>query len=637
MMKQKVIDVAVSLNLTAETFAERKAFIGLTADEEQLLQTVQHRVSLHAGELVEAFYVHLVQFEPVAKLLRDDQMISRLKNTQSEYFYRLLSGVYDYDYALDRLSVGLVHERIGLAPQWYTGAFGCYLTRLAAVLQSEFHHRPEQVASVLLAINKVMLLDVTLTLDAYHHVSQENIVKARDDALTLYRAQTEQIERLAFYDNLTGLPNRNLLGERVEQLLAIAQREARQVALIYMDIINLKEINDALGHEVGDKLLQAVSQKLLETVSDMDAQDGVNGLEASILAHITGDEFALAGLVSSGEDVLVLINHMNTAFAQPFRIAGAEISVRKRYGVVLAPHDGESYEMLLRHADIALNQAKGRADMLCFYDSVLGSRIREKANMARKLEAVLEQNTGLELRFQPQFDLATRELCGAEVLLRWFDSELGWISPSEFIPLAEERGLINAITRRVLKMVGKQRRLWQDQGLFVPDRIQIKLAVNVSAHDLEDERFTADLLDLLKQEGVAPQCFELELTETGLMRDPEDAIRMLHHLKDQGFALAIDDFGTGHSSLNYLREINADLLKIDMSFVQNLDQDEANQVIVKTIIAMAHIFGMKTLAEGIESQAVADELASMGCDYGQGYNFARPMTATEFEQRWLGH
>ncbi|MFH4626363.1 putative bifunctional diguanylate cyclase/phosphodiesterase [Vibrio alginolyticus] len=434
---------------------------------------------------------------------------------------------------------------------------------------------------------------------------------------------------------MTGLPNRNLLGEQVEQMLAIARREGRTLSLIYMDIINLKEINDTLGHEVGDSLLKAVSLRLQQTTREMDLLGRPEQTAGGTLARITGDGFALACFVPDGDAVLSLVSRINQAFTEPFQVEGVEVTVRQRYGVVLAPHDGDSYETLLRHADIALHQAKARIDQVCFYDSLLGLKIRERAYLARRLEAALVKGEGLELRFQPQVCLATDQLCGAEVLLRWFDAELGWVSPSQFIPLAEERGLIDMVTRKVLQMAGHQRRIWKEKGFIVPGRIQIKLAVNVSARDLDDSRFANDLLLLLEEEGVSPSDFELELTETGLMRDPEEAINMLHYLKEKGFALAIDDFGTGHSSLNYLKDIDADLLKIDMSFVRNLDCDQANRAIVQTIIATAHIFGMKTLAEGIENKAIVNELKRIGCDYGQGYCFAHPLTANEFEQRWL--
>lgn len=628
-------EVAVGIELTAESFAQRKALLTLTAEEEQLLRQVQPRMSAYTEQLIEAFYNHLIQFEGVSDLLKENATLQRLKVTQKRYFERLLSGQYDYEYALDRLAVGIAHQRIGLQPQWYTGAFGSFVQHFSLGLQHEFRYAPEVSSQVLTALNKLVLLDVTLALDAYSHAAHNAIMRARDDVQNRFDEQAKQIEQLAFYDTLTGLPNRNLLGELVEQQLTVTRREQRTLALIYMDIINLKEVNETLGHEVGDALLKAVSLRLQQTIREMDLLGRPEQAAGGALARITGDEFALACFVPDGDAVLSLVSRINKAFAVPFRVEGAEVTVRKRYGVVLAPRDGDSYEILLRHADIALHQAKARTNQVCFYDALLGLKIRERAYLARRLEAALVQGKGLELRFQPQTCLATGQLCGAEVLLRWFDAELGWVSPNQFIPLAEERGLIDTITRKVLIMAGHQRRVWQEQGLLVPGRIQIKLAVNVSARDLDDSRFANDLLLLLAEEGVSPSDFELELTETGLMRHPEDAINMLHHLKQKGFALAIDDFGTGHSSLNYLKDIDADLLKIDMSFVRNLDRDAANRAIVQTIIATAQIFGMKTLAEGIENEAIADELKRMGCDYGQGYCFARPLTAKEFEQCWL--
>lgn len=367
----------------------------------------------------------------------------------------------------------------------------------------------------------------------------------------------------------------------------------------------------------------------------MDVLGKPEEISGNTLARVTGDEFALACFVVDGHSSMVLVMRINEIFKTPITLDNHEVHVRLHFGVALSPDDGNSYEALLENADIALNKAKSDEEIVCFYNSVLGKKIRERAVISRRLEASIQDEKSFKIMFQPQIDLQTGNLCGAEVLVRWHDSELGYVSPAIFIPLAEERQLIEVITRKVLKMAAHQRKLWKDKKVFLNERIRIKLAINVSAKDLDDFGFADDLLDILEEENVTPQDFELELTETGLMKHPENAIKMLHHLRTLGFGLAIDDFGTGHSSLNYLREIEADILKIDMSFVRNLDTDSSNKAIVKTIIATSNIFGIKTLAEGIETNEIYNLLKRMGCHFGQGYFISKPLTIDEFESTWL--
>lgn len=438
-----------------------------------------------------------------------------------------------------------------------------------------------------------------------------------------------------FYDTLTAYPNRNIVSEHVNELLAVACSEERILTLVYMDTVNLKEVNDTLGHDMGDLLLQEVSRRLKAVVREMDVQGHSKSASAGMMARITGGEFVLAFFASDDDAVTSLMSRINRGISSPFRVGEIALSVRMRYGVVRAPHDGDNYETLMRHASLALGQAKERSNTICFYDSNFGRKIKERTYMAHRLESALQQDEGLELRFQPQVELASGELCGVEVLLRWKDDRLGWVEPNLFIPLAEQRGLIGLITRKVLRMASRQCRIWRDRALLQRGWGNIKLAINVSARDLDDQGFADDLLRVIKEEGVAPENFEIELTETGLMHEPQDAIRMLNDFKNQGFSLAIDDFGTGHSSMYYLRDIAADSLKIDMSFVRDFHENPANRAIIKTMIDTANIFGMKTVAEGVEDRGVAEQLERMGCNHGQGYHYARPLTAEAFEREWL--
>jgi len=635
MSSSDVFDVAEALKLDESSFFVRKAYVGLTPCDESNLYSAQACILKYSDKLTGDFYNHLVNFDSVSEDFRRYDVVSILKESQKRYIARLFSGIYDFDYALDRLSFGLMYEQIGITSEWYVGAFSFYINAFSEILSIELSHDKIKFFDTLKALSKIVFIDISLAFDAYEYSHSRDVLFARDEAENLYQEQTKRIEHLAFYDALTNLPNRNLLKEKVNQLLTITHSENRLAALVYIDVINLKEVNDTLGHYVGDELIHHIGQRLLSFIQFFERDDCNSSAEALTVARITGDEFCIACLVENEKVPLDLVQFLDEFFLKPFSIDKLNISVRNRYGVVLSPKDGDSFEELLRHADIALHQAKNNPSRVFFYDDSLGKKLSERADLARRLEIALDKNEGLELRFQPQIDLSNGLLIGAEVLLRWYDSELGWVSPAVFIPLAEDRGFIDRITQRVVEMAARQSRVWKHEKIFIDGPTQLKFSVNISARDLDDVCFLNGLLQKIDCEGVKPEQFEFELTETSLMRDPDLSIKTLHHIKEKGFSLAIDDFGTGHSSLSYLRNINADLLKIDMSFVHNLDTDEDNKAIIRTIIATANIFGMKTLAEGVETVEVAQVLNSMGCDYGQGYFFSHPLTALEFEKKWL--
>jgi diguanylate cyclase (GGDEF)-like protein len=432
-----VMDVAEALKLDADSLFTRKAYIGLTSNDEEFLYAAQEYIVQYSDDLTDAFYDYLVQFEPVSDDFRDHNLVSFLKDSHKRYIVRLLSGVYDFDYAIDRLSFGLMYQQLCITPEWYVGAFSFYINAFSEVLALKLAHNPKKLSGTLKALNKVVLLDISLAFDAYEFAHSREVVVARDEVESLYLEQTKQIEHLAFYDALTGLPNRNLLQEKVEQLLTIVRRERRMAALIYIDVINLKEVNDTLGHSVGDKLIREIGQRLYTLVEGIESDEQILLAEALSIARITGDEFCIACLVKDEKTPIEIIKAVDENFAQPFYINEFDINVRNRYGVVFSPNDGDSFDKLLRHADIALNQAKNKSSHIFFYDSSLGAKLCARAYQAKRLESALVKNKRLELRFQPQVDLSTGKLSGAEVLLRWYDEELGWVSPTVFIPLAE--------------------------------------------------------------------------------------------------------------------------------------------------------------------------------------------------------
>lgn len=477
-----------------------------------------------------------------------------------------------------------------------------------------------------------------------------NVIQVIWRDLTHIKLKDNRLKYLAYYDELTNLPNKNFFSYYFDDLKKASNSTGRSIAFMYIDIVNTREVNDTLGHSFGDDVIRAFSNKLLNATDsknlflneslmmsryDDSIKRDTPNIHSEFIARISGDEFAYAILFSEKKEIDEKIKFINSVFSKPIKVGSINLKIKTRVGISKYPDDASDFIDLLAKADIALQLAKKDSESFVYYQPLFGNQLQKKAVLARKLEAALISKEGLELRFQPQVSLNDYKLSGAEVLIRWYDNDYGWVSPSTFIPIAEERGLIDDLTSWVLKTSMRCRRKWEENSLILPGKVQIKFAINISARELKNDMFIKKIINLLEEECVSASSFELELTETGLMTDPEKSINILHSLKDMGFALAIDDFGTGHSSLTYLKDINADLLKIDMSFVKDMKHQDSHKTIVETIISTAHIFGMKTLAEGIEDEETARILSELGCDYGQGYFFSKPLSIEEFENRWL--
>jgi len=468
--------------------------------------------------------------------------------------------------------------------------------------------------------------------------------------LSEIKAQEKRIMQLAYFDDLTGLANKHLFEERVTHLLSLSQRYRYSIATMFLQVCNMNDINETLGYGTGDRVIKAVSERLNGAIRSADAisryvtpeheldefDDVLVDREFDSLARLQCDNFALSAVIAEQSGVSCLLDRLTTLLASPFHIDDAEVYVTVKIGVALFPNDASSYSELLRGANIALDQAIESNKPYCYFNASLGSKIQRNALMMRRLEETLNNNSsGLSLRFQPQINLKTNTLSGVEILLRWHDAELGHVSPTDFIPLAEERGLIDKITQWVVDYTCKQINAWQAQGMSLYARTGVKFAINLSARNLHSNDFLNTLIDTIHQHQLSSSEFEFELTETGLMQEPEQALSLLAFLRDSGFKLAIDDFGMGHSSLRYLKDVSADVLKIDMYFVKNMLNDNANLAIVKTIISTAKIFGLKTLAEGVETAELAKTLKELGCDYAQGYLYDAPLDAENFFTQWL--
>ena len=433
--------------------------------------------------------------------------------------------------------------------------------------------------------------------------------------ITERRQASERIQRLAFQDTLTGLPNRTLALDRLQQALVQAERDQHGLALLYVDLDHFKEINDTQGHLIGDQVLAEVAARLSAVVRQRDT-----------LARLGGDEFVLLG-PSDAATASQVAERLLEAVEQPVLVNGVRFTVGMSIGIALYPEDGRTAEDLLKHADTAMYRAKAAGGgTMRFYHVGMSEGLQRRLLLANRLKAALAARQ-LTLHYQPQFDLATGALCGAEALARWHDPESGWISPAEFIPVAETRGLIDELGDWALSEAARQVRAWREAGLVLPGRV----AVNVSARQMVDEGFVARAVQRVRAEGITPDHIELEVTESSMMQDPRKAEEQARALVAAGFVLSIDDFGTGYSSLAALKRLPVSKLKIDMSFVRDmLDKPEDH-----TIISMARALRLHTLAEGVELQAQADVLQALGCDQVQGWYRGRAVPGDVFAANWL--
>ncbi|AWI52108.1 diguanylate cyclase [Aquabacterium olei] len=437
--------------------------------------------------------------------------------------------------------------------------------------------------------------------------------------ITERRQASERIQRLAFQDTLTGLPNRTLALDRLQQALAQAERDHHGVALLYVDLDHFKEINDTQGHLIGDQVLADVASRLNAVVRQRDT-----------LARLGGDEFVLLG-PSDAASASQVAERLLEAVEQPVLVNGVRFTVGMSIGIALYPEDGRTAEDLLKHADTAMYRAKAAGGgTMRFYHAGMSEGLQRRMLLATRLKSALHARQ-LSLHFQPQFDLSTGALCGAEALARWHDPEAGWIAPSEFIPVAETRGLIDELGDWALSEAARQVRAWDDAGLVFPGRV----AVNVSARQMTDEGFVARAVQLVHAHGITPQRIELEVTESSMMQDPKKAEEQARALVAAGFVLSIDDFGTGYSSLAALKRLPVSKLKIDMSFVRDMLDEPEDHTIVHTIISMARALRLRTLAEGVEHDAQADVLQALGCDQVQGWYRGRAVPGDVFATQWL--
>ncbi|MEM6485803.1 MAG: EAL domain-containing protein [Pseudomonadota bacterium] len=440
------------------------------------------------------------------------------------------------------------------------------------------------------------------------------LAQAFEDMQDGIRQREQQINRLAYFDTLTGLPNRNRFVTRLEEMLLDERATGLTVAIL--DVDRFKEVNDTVGHSSGDHLIRLIAKRLSAWARDED-----------FLARIGGDEFALISADRSQEEASHLAENLSSLFSTPFSLNGLSLDVNASIGLSVAPEHGEEAQLLLRRADIAMYAAKGGHGHFAVYEDSLDKHSVQRLSLMSELKEALADGQ-LFLTYQPKQTLKNGSIDCVECLIRWQHPNFGMVRPDDFIPLAEQTGAIRHVTQWAIAAALSQQAAWNREG------VHLDLAVNISALDLSDQSLPTYVEQLQIEHQLAPGSLTLEITEGAIMNDPDTAIQALESLQKMGVKLSIDDFGTGFSSMAQLKRMPVSELKIDKAFVQSLATNSDDRVMVKTLIALASNLGLQTVAEGVEDEISLRLLREMGCDRAQGYFISRPETADSF-QSWL--
>jgi len=426
-----------------------------------------------------------------------------------------------------------------------------------------------------------------------------------------------KIRHIAYHDSLTGLPNRMLFVDRIDQSISRARRGDNQFALLFIDIDHFKVINDSMGHAAGDQLLNIVSQRLQDMLRKSDT-----------IARLGGDEFTI--IIEDLQEttgVIKVVNNILRALEVPIDINHQQVHIGGSVGIAMYPQDGESFGVLLKNADTAMYKAKDKGrHTFQFYASEMSEKAMQRLELENQIRRALKEEQFI-VYYQPKVNLSNLQYTGVEALVRWQHPQRGIISPMEFVPLAEETGLIIQLDKWVIRTACKQFKKWVDAGSVLKN-----LSVNVSARHFREGGLSAFCKDVLHSSGLSPESLEIELTESALVDNYEEAKRVLNDIHDMGIRIALDDFGTGYASMSYLKEFPFDTVKLDRSFVKDIPQDEQSLAIINAMLQLSCALKLSTVAEGVETEQQMAYLADHGCVYGQGYLWARPLSVQALEK-----
>ena len=579
--------------LTSGEIEERKNFLEFSEEDVGLLRELHAHLEMYGAgaAFTRSFYDHILSFPALSELIMGSASMDRLKAMQSRYFYRLTEGCYDGEYVSERLNVGFAHHKVGLEPKWYIGAYRKYLSVFMPILKRVFWRDEARMFAAHDALLKIVFFDMGLALDSYFQV----------DKMTLFQ--------MANHDSLTGLPNRNLLRDRLVHAMSGAERSGNVLGVFVLDLDNMKKINDSLGHMVGDRVIVAVAERLSNCLRENDT-----------VARWGGDEFVIV-LDSDGQEVTPVADKILNSIRQPLFIEGTEFYISASIGIALYPHDGKDMNDLLKNADAAMYLAKKESgkNAYRYYQPELNRQAVRRLALESELRHALERNE-FRLDYQPQVDMQSGKIVGLEALLRW-ERHGELVFPDQIIPLAEETGLIVPIGEWVLRSACAQVVSIRRAGLD-----GIKVAVNFSARQFGQDDLVEMVGEALDSTACEPDWLQIEITESMVMENAEQSCRVLERLAKMGVSLAIDDFGSGYSSLSYLRRFPIHILKIDRSFVQDIPDDAA---IVNAVISLGHSLKLKVVAEGVEDRGQLEFLRKKGCHFVQGYYLHRPAPASE--------
>jgi len=448
-----------------------------------------------------------------------------------------------------------------------------------------------------------------------HHSLLEEKRRYDDHLEELVKIRTDELNYLSYYDVLTDLPNRTLFGDRLSQAQLLVQEDQR-IALLFVSLDGFKKVRDTLGHALGNQILQEMAKRLLTNVP-----------EGSTVARLEVDEFAVLLIqIGSTEEVAGVIDSMTRALKLPIRIGENELFITSSIGISLFPDDGNDVHTLLKNAGAALLRTQENGgDGYNFYTAGMTAGALRRLEFESKLRGALDRSE-FEVFYQPKLHINTRNITGMEALIRWRNPELGFVSPAEFIPLAEDTGLILPIGEWILRTACAQCKFWIDKGF------DLHLSVNLSARQFQQQDLAERIIAVLRETGLDSDRLDLEMTESAIMKNPDMAVQTLDQLKKIGIKISIDDFGTGYSSLGHLKRLPIDILKIDKSFIEDVTTNPDDAALVMAIIALAHNLRLKVVAEGVETEEQLKFLQLLKCDEWQGYLFSKPVPAEDFEK-----
>ncbi|MES2069445.1 MAG: EAL domain-containing protein [Pseudomonadota bacterium] len=570
----------------------------------EVLASLGDKLHAYRQHFDELLYAHMRASPQLAALMQSANT-ERLKIVQEAYSSTMIEVPCDQNHIRNRINAGIILQDLGLEPEWYLGIYRKYLQALLPILWEASESRFDSFNAYVNTLTKIIFFDIGVALDSYFIASQKAL------------ENDQQMEALSFHqthDELTGLPNRGLLTDRMRQAFLLADRKDSIVAVVHLGLDHFKLINDGVGYSTGDQILKGIGERLHKCVREGDTVS-YHGADEFVMVLKDVDESGHVGLICEK------ISHL---IAKPFFINGRNFHVTCSMGVALYPQDGKDAGTLSKYADIALSRAKDQGrNNFQFFSLDMNEKMLEKITIASDLHMAITNNQ-LIIHYQPKADLQTGRMAGLEALVRWKHPALGMIPPARFIPIAEESSLINRIGDWVLAQVCDDMRRWAEEGLLAPN-----VAINVSARQFQDPLFASKLMGTLSSLGIAANMISLEITESILMNNNVSIEAVLKEFKTLGISLALDDFGTGYSALSYLKHFPFDYVKIDQSFVKDINTNAGDAAISNAVISMAHSLGLRVIAEGVETDVQCEFLCNQMCDEIQGYLFSKPLPAAE--------